>query len=401
MLMLALVVPAMSQEFDTTYVTRYVQYFNIPVTYFDYHDDNSTYDFGANAEKRFNASTLAWDTNLKGWADSTLTAAKLPRRAPSITDPTISLSYYIEKLFTPWVAGVLDSFTIKGDSIFPIVDSTHLFYVIGVDTTWYWEYTYGTTKIATPDTVIKNDTIFKNITIPDSLRFTFGPNANTIDTTDSLWEGGALTGITTMEGKGFGDFGNSTWTMSLHNRFTYHGGEVLYIGADDDFYVYINGKLVDEGGGFHAILVDSIYLDSLHLTVGQKYDFDAFYANRRAGGGMYISGITDFETKRSGIDTLVDTILTEKVPVAYSSHKTSQSAGFLGFSVPLTSNKVRLEVFSLTGRKLLNREIPIAEARTVRPLGLPRGMTIAKVSFYDNKGTCLSMKSRRMLLGSF
>ena len=395
LLMLALVVPAVSQEYDTTYVTRYVKYFNIPVTYFDYHDDNSTYDFGARAEKRFNSSGLLWDTNLKGWVDSTLTAEKLPRRAPAVTDPTISLSYDIEKLFTPWVPGVLDSFIAKGDSIYPIIDSTLLFYVIDPDTTWYWEYIYSTTLVATPDTLIKNDTLFKNVVVPDSLRFTWVPDINTADTTDSLWEGGALTGTAPLLGKGFGDF--SCWTMSLHNSFTYHGGEVLHIGADDDFYVFINGKLADEGGGFHPIIIDSIFLDSLQLTVGQTYDFDAFYANRRASGGIYITGVSDFETKGSGIDTLIDTILTLKNPVAYSSKKTSQRTGFLGFSVPPASYKVRVEVFSLTGRKLLNREISVEEALTVRSLGLPRGMAIAKVSFFDTKGICLSMESRQLL----
>jgi len=91
----------------------------------------------------------------------------------------------------------------------------------------------------------------------------------------------------TMYATAFGDEGdahNYSFTAEAHTMFTYTGGETFDYRGDDDVFVYIDGKLVINLGGIHDADPGSVKLDDLHLTVGQSYPLDFFFAERHKGG---------------------------------------------------------------------------------------------------------------------
>jgi fibro-slime domain-containing protein len=403
-LLFSVVAPVMSQDtyiYDTSITTRYVKNFKVPVTYFDYHIDGSNADFGFRVTHRWDTSGLTYQ-NYHGWADTILTVNKLPKRSPALTDPFLSISWNLEKLFKPWVAGVVDTFIWKTAPAF--VDS--------VDSLGFDVYdTLGNIiiidTIAVPDTLMISDTMFKNVVIPDSVAFRWDSDSATADTADSIWVSGGFVSTAKIDpigGRGFGneegELENSGYSLTLHNKFTYHGGEKLRVGGDDDVYTFINGKLVIECGGFHNVLPDSLSLDSLHLTAGQKYDLDIFYVERRQGGGLFIAGISDFETKGAlRIDTLHDTLITERLGVIPHSRKSMLQKGALsGLCVPPSSQNVRLEYFSISGVKLVEREMPVTFTSANRSVSLPRGMYMVRATFFDAQGKRLATGSFRTII---
>jgi fibro-slime domain-containing protein len=68
--------------------------------------------------------------------------------------------------------------------------------------------------------------------------------------------------------------------MELHNKFEYQGGEILWLAADDEAWVYINEKLALDMGGMHGEIPRILSLDTLGLTKGQTYNFDLFFGDR-------------------------------------------------------------------------------------------------------------------------
>lgn len=77
---------------------------------------------------------------------------------------------------------------------------------------------------------------------------------------------------------------NYHFTLEVHSRFTYQGGEVFTFQGDDDLWVFINGKLAIDLGGVHASMTATVNLDAsaaaLGITPGGNYTFDLFFAER-------------------------------------------------------------------------------------------------------------------------
>jgi fibro-slime domain-containing protein len=81
----------------------------------------------------------------------------------------------------------------------------------------------------------------------------------------------------------FGDQGlshNYSFTVELHTKFTYKGGEYFHFSGDDDVFVFINGKLAINLGGIHGREEATAEIDKLGLTLGTSYPLDFFYAER-------------------------------------------------------------------------------------------------------------------------
>ncbi|QQR89699.1 MAG: fibro-slime domain-containing protein [Myxococcales bacterium] len=91
-----------------------------------------------------------------------------------------------------------------------------------------------------------------------------------------------------IDGEGFGNTQgqshNYHFTMELHSKFSYKGGEVFTFQGDDDLFLFINGKLAIDLGGVHAEETDTADMDalasSLGIEIGNTYDLDLFFAER-------------------------------------------------------------------------------------------------------------------------
>ena len=90
-----------------------------------------------------------------------------------------------------------------------------------------------------------------------------------------------------IDGQGFGNEGNKHnyhFTLEMHGRFAYEGGEVFTFRGDDDLFTFVNGHLAIDLGGVHGPLEGSVDLDAmaaeLEITPGGTYDIDFFFAER-------------------------------------------------------------------------------------------------------------------------
>ncbi|MFG0331471.1 MAG: fibro-slime domain-containing protein [Phycisphaerales bacterium] len=104
-----------------------------------------------------------------------------------------------------------------------------------------------------------------------------------------------------IDNEGFGNQGNSNnyhFTVELHTQFVYSGGDpiTLRYRSDDDMWVFINGqRIIDLGGVRRAanaqFILDSTSAAALGLVVGETYDFDLFYTERRTREAEFFADI--------------------------------------------------------------------------------------------------------------
>jgi fibro-slime domain-containing protein len=385
-------------------VMKQVKKLVLPVTYFDYHVDGSNPDFGTRMTNRTTWAQGGSEAyaNEANWVDSFLTEDKVPRRHPSLQDPLLDESWYIERIFKPWVSGITDNLLWKTPPLIeptPRYDSTTGDLVL--DTAG--NVIYDTVKTEYPDTLIVSDTMFKSIKLEDFDSISWVPNDLTYeDTTDSIWFLGDLGKEDPLGERGFGfendEIMNSGYTYVLRNKITYNKGDSIVMSGDDDCYLFINGKLALEQGGLHSPSPTTCYLDSLNLTEGEKYNIDFFFAERRTGGHfMLYTNIKFADIEKEFIDTLYDTIIPEGVKHRY--YGAFQKGTVHGMCIPEATRDVRIEYFSISGVKLLDIKQPLSTAVKNQNVNLPRGMYTVRATFLNAKGKVIhSAASRKMIV---
>jgi fibro-slime domain-containing protein len=103
---------------------------------------------------------------------------------------------------------------------------------------------------------------------------------------------------------------NFHFCMEMHASFRYRQGQVFRFSGDDDVWVYIDNRLAIDIGGTHGPEADSVYVDGMGLTPGNKYDFDLYYCERKTRGSnlaiqtsIYFEQTQSVWAERTGLDS--------------------------------------------------------------------------------------------------
>jgi fibro-slime domain-containing protein len=152
-----------------------------------------------------------------------------------------------------------------------------------------WGTSYGGAVTAARFPEWFTDTLGVNMSKPLTLTFnrveSSGSATYVFDAmTDPTYS--SLGGFFPINGQLFGNYAstgkNFHFTFELNTEFTYDAdaGQVFKFRGDDDVWVFINGKKVIDLGGVHSAQEQTVDLNRLGLTDGEKYTLAFFYAER-------------------------------------------------------------------------------------------------------------------------
>ncbi len=213
----------------------------IPVTYYDFHSDQSNPEFECDHKGRVRHNMVA----------DYLDADTLP-----VPGSNPYINHYIKYWYRDWRDSARGDFTIPK----------------------YRKISGGTFNavIAYDGPVtVGYDTAFKNVVIHDSLPFEHIGNGVYDFRDDSFFP---------LDGIGFGNEGkyhNFAFTMKLHTTFVMKPGLTFNFRGDDDVWAFIDNRLAMDLGGIHSASNGSFQTDTISgLVQGQEYSFSLFFAER-------------------------------------------------------------------------------------------------------------------------
>jgi fibro-slime domain-containing protein len=235
--------------------TQYPPIIWVPVTYYDFHSDQSCPEFEPNYSQH--ATNGYSNGPWTGMIKSPLVAAT--NYKPVLNDGSCHTNAFIKYWYRPWNQ---DSAHAAGYTIHAQGDNTKPSYD-------EWGTIYTTPNAGT-------DTVFKNMVIHDSLPFKYVTNSAGLYTyiNDDFFP---------LDSRGFGKEGrahNFSFTMELHTKFTQKNGLIFNFAGDDDVWAFIDNKIQMDLGGLHPKATASFVTDNLGLVNGAEYNFDLFYAER-------------------------------------------------------------------------------------------------------------------------